>query len=266
MQFPSITQLSSSAATEALAAALSSAQSGAAFSLELGDGRAALLTLCGVQEKAPGTRGYGPNPRSAVSHRGLRFNSAHPALFPIITDRILSGQAKSAFQAATQLVAEGQVQGRGGTPENKAHRLSRLYRDAFKNPKNNRTNPMLPTSKDEILLSEIKTGRPKGGQMATEDRALAPGCMRRVTPRRFIIDLVKEGVPTATYDEIMSPAFWAAGQGFIQTGDTVILVRPDASTLALAVGAFDPETGGHWMTDIARSVRAAADNSEEAAT
>lgn len=98
--------------------------------------------------------------------------------------------------------------------------------------------------------------------METEN-ALAPGCMRRVTPRRFIIDLVKEGVPGATYDEMMSPAFYAAGQGIIQTGDTIILVRPDASTLALAVGAFDPDTGGHWMTDIARSVRAAAEETPQ---
>lgn len=101
--------------------------------------------------------------------------------------------------------------------------------------------------------------------MSKTENALAPDCLRRVTSRRFIIDLVKEDVPGATYDEIMSPAFWAAGQGFIQTGDTVILVRPDGTTWALAVGAFDSETGGHWMTDIGRSVRAASDNSAEAA-
>jgi len=99
--------------------------------------------------------------------------------------------------------------------------------------------------------------------MHNTENILGPGCLRRVTPRRFIIDLVKEGVPDATYAEIMSPLFWRAGQGFIQTGDTIILVRPDASTLALAVGAFDPESGGHWMTDIARSVRAAAEEAPQ---
>jgi len=128
LQFPSITQLSSSAVTEELRAALVSAVPGTALSLPLPDGRAALLTLTALQKKAPGRGAYDPIQSSAEGYPSRRFIEK---LHPIIADRIKLGKARSALEAANQVVAEGQYRGYGGTPENQAHYLAATYHKAL---------------------------------------------------------------------------------------------------------------------------------------
>lgn len=92
--------------------------------------------------------------------------------------------------------------------------------------------------------------------MEPKSKALGADRLRRHTPRQFVIDLVREELADATYDEIIHPAFFCEAGDCIQTGDTVILVKADGSTLVLGIGAYDAESGGFWPIDLARRVRA----------
>ena len=105
-----------------------------------------------MREEAGDGGRHAPQREGRVNSRGTSFFAELQTLFPIIIDRLRSGRARSAHQAATQLVAGHKVP--GGTPFNKAHRLGKLYRDAlklsaFQKSKNELTNPMLAYSKDK---------------------------------------------------------------------------------------------------------------------
>ena len=256
-----------------LIALLATATPGSAFSLKLGDGRAAILTLSALLSDEGAGFDEAPNQpgRSNTCHRVFNFGlgrfvnpggKSKNELFGIATHKIFSKVARSYHGAAVQLVDEGEYRGNGGTPENRAHRLGKLFRAHLKSSafekiqKTELTNPITAASKDLILLSETKIAQPHGGRMTTQDKSLGPDRLRRVRPKQFIIDLVREELADATYDEIMSPAFWVEAGDYIQTGDTVILVRDDASTIVLGIGAPDPATGGFWPIDLARSVAA----------
>ena len=243
-------------------AAFAAAAPGAAFEIRLASGRLASVLLCGACDAA-GSATMAPN-----RARGVRIGAASGKneldpgkkineLFGIATHKILSGTARSYHAAAALLVDDGEYPANGGTRESRIHRLGKLLRGALKESKNELTNPMTQPS-EALTISKMENARLEGETMEPQSKALGAHRLRRHTPRQFVIDLVREELADATYDEIMNPAFFSQAGDCIQTGDTIILVRGDASTLVLGVGAHDPETGGYWVTDLARSVRAIA--------
>jgi hypothetical protein len=121
-----ITPLSSSADAGELQAAIMAAQPGSAFSLQLGDGRAAILTCSALRSgAAPADPACPPALALALNGEATGISKleskrlAREEDFAEITNRLLSGKAHSVHAAALQVT-------RGNF--NRAHYRGKQYR------------------------------------------------------------------------------------------------------------------------------------------
>ena len=231
MKLINVTPLPSDADASDLAAVLACGAPGAAYSLDLGDGRLALLTLASVRPSGALAEVDVP-PGVWASNSGAASE---------ITELLLSGQARSAYAAALQLAYAGKLPG-GGTPENKAHYHSRLYRaahcklkaSAFDLQKTQNTD----SSRHAILLSENAGAdmEPKNKRALAPDKLILTSCL---PPKHWLINLDTEGLSAATRADILNPLFWQEAHGAIRQGDIVSLTSAIGQNLDVIVG---PET------------------------
>lgn len=251
MKLIDITPLPSDADAADLAAVFSCSLAGQAFSLDLGDGRVALLTLACVRPA-----GVLADPPAYPPGRSAPWTASASA----ITKLLLSGQARSIHAACMTLAFAGKLRG-SGTPENIAHYHARLYRENHCKKIKPETFRNLPTTQNATHATLVQSN-PEANLPTDNTPALAPDRLHLKNPRRFLIDLKSEPDGDADYSAIIAPTFWAAGRDVLQWGDVVTLIQRNGEVLDIQI--LDPHPDGFNVVDLASVGRPHPDLPSEA--